>query len=151
MLPVHGTHEALALAIATRAHAGQRDKAGEPYIEHPKRVAARLERDEERSTALLHDVLEDTPMTAADLLAAGIPAQVVRAVETLTKQKGETYEAYMQRVKRDPLARSVRLADLGDNMDLSRLPVVTERDLKRLSKYEWARAYLLEPEREARE
>lgn len=143
--PTEPTLEALALSVATRAHEGQTDKAGAPYIEHPKWVAARLTTDEEKAVALLHDVLEDTPVTAAELLAASVPARVVEAVETLTKQAGEPYKAYLQRVKADPLARTVKLADLADNMDLARLPEVTGKDRERLAKYERAKAYLLEP------
>jgi len=139
------TIEALALSIAARAHRGQYDKAGQPYIEHPKRVAAQLTSDEEKAAALLHDVLEDTPVTAAELLAAGVPARVVGTVEALTKRKGETYDVYLQRVKADAIARVVKLADLADNMDLTRLPQVTAKDRERLAKYEWARAYLLGP------
>lgn len=132
----------LALEIATVAHRGQVDKAGIDYIEHPKVVASYVTEGEEKSTAYLHDVLEDADVTADDLMRQGILHQVVTAVETLTKNSKEPYFTYLEKVKLNPIARVVKLADLKHNSDLSRLPSPTEEDYKRLEKYKKAIAFL---------
>jgi len=141
----------LAIQIATDAHAGQVDKAGVDYILHPLYVASLLEDESEavQSAAILHDVLEDTMTSAKDLLDAGVPVAVVATVEALTKSKYESYDAYIERVTRDPDAIKVKIADLTHNSDLSRLKVITEKDLDRTAKYasliEKLRALHLEP------
>lgn len=89
--------------IARRAHAGQVDKAGVPYAHHPAWVAARVEGDDAKAAAWLHDVLEDTNLTADDLRRAGIPEEVVHTVEVLTHAEGESYQDYLERVARHPL------------------------------------------------
>ena len=127
-----------ALLIAEKAHHGQTDKAGKPYIEHPKRVAQALQTVEEKMAGLLHDVIEDTKLTAEDLINLGMPEVVVEAVVALTKQPGETYDAFIDRVKTNPLAVRVKMADIGDNMNLDRLEKVTDEDLARNQKYEKA-------------
>lgn len=129
-------------SIARRAHEGQTDKAGKPYIEHPAWVAAHVDGDEARAAAWLHDVLEDTDATADDLARAGIPERVVAAVRALTHAPGESYEEYLARVAGDPLAVRVKLADLAHNSDLSRIPCPTERDRERAAKYRRAVAFL---------
>ena len=136
-----------ALAIALKAHSGQLDKGGAVYILHPLRVMAKMSNDIERAVAILHDVLEDSSYTAADLLEAGISTEVVEAVQALTKVldiNGEpmAYEDYLVKVKANALARTVKLADLEDNMDLSRLHQVTDKDLKRREKYQNAVTFL---------
>lgn len=131
-----------AIAIAVQAHAGQVDKAGRPYILHPLRVMAAMTTDEERATAVLHDVIEDTPIEGRDLIDADIPPAVVVAVDVLTKIPGMAYEDYLERVKANPIARQVKLSDLRDNMDLSRLQTVTETDRQRLAKYQRAKLFL---------
>ncbi|MBK5941425.1 HD domain-containing protein [Halochromatium roseum] len=136
-----------AIQIATKAHEGQQDKAGKPYIEHPLRVMAAMQTDQERAAAVLHDVLEDTDTTAAHLLQAGIPERVVIAVKALTKRPGEPYADFVARCADDQIARAVKTADLKDNMDLSRLPVVTEKDRARTEKYAAALAQIDEHER----
>lgn len=133
---------AIAEAIARRAHAVQVDKAGAPYIEHPAWVAARMEGGDAKAAAWLHDVLEDTDVTADDLAEAGIPANVVDAVLALTRRPGESYEAYLARVAENPLAVQVKLADLEHNSDLSRIPHSTERCRARVEKYRRAREFL---------
>ena len=110
-----------AIALATKAHAGQLDKAGRPYIEHPLRVMARVSGAPAKMAAVLHDVLEDTEVTAAELLSLGCPPEVVRAVEALSKREGEGYEDFVARAAKDPIAREVKRADLLDNSDESRL------------------------------
>ncbi|MBX7110646.1 MAG: GTP pyrophosphokinase [Dehalococcoidia bacterium] len=128
-----------ALAIAVEAHRGQVDKAGQPYILHPLRVMARVSAPAERLVAVLHDVVEDSPTTLDDLRAAGFPEEVVRAVDFLTRREDETYEAFIERVTGDPLARRVKLADLEDNMTLTRLNELDDRAVERLGRY--LRAY----------
>ncbi|MGZ4419002.1 MAG: HD domain-containing protein [Gaiellaceae bacterium] len=102
----------LADRLAARYHEGQPDKAGEPYIGHPRRVAARLSDPTLKAAALLHDVLEDTEATPASLAAEGVPLEVIRIVEILTRREGkESYEAFVARVAKDPCARIVKIAD----------------------------------------
>lgn len=134
-----------ALALAVEAHRGQKDKAGQTYILHPLRVMMRLETDAERTVALLHDVVEDTPWTLEKLRAAGYPEEVLSALDALTRRDGETYEAFIERVRPHALARRVKLADLEDNMDVRRLAAVTPKDAERLARYRAAWARLREP------
>lgn len=133
-----------AIAIAATAHAGQRDKAGQPYILHPIRVMLRVNSDDERMAAVLHDVIEDTSITLAQLSAEGFPAAVVEAVEALTKRPGESRLAAAGRAAIHPIARAVKLADNAENMDLSRIPHPSERDLARMEEYRAVRTLLLE-------
>ena len=132
----------LALSIAKAAHRGQFDKAGIDYIEHPIYVASQVDSEEEKAVALLHDVIEDSPFTAEELLLAGLPETVVTAVQILSKKKGQDYQTYLKTVKSNPLARAVKLADLKHNSDLSRLENITDKDLERLEKYKKAIDYL---------
>ena len=131
---------AIAERIAREAHAGQTDKSGRPYIEHPAHVAAAVAEHgpQAQCVAWLHDVIEDTQVTPADLLAAGLPQEVVDAVLAMTHREGETYFDYVLRAKQNPLARAVKLADLAHNMDLSRLAEIRPRDLERQAKYQRA-------------
>ena len=132
----------LALSIATEAHGGQFDKAGIDYIEHPIFVASQVDSEEEKAVALLHDVIEDSSVTAEELLNAGLPETVVTAVQILSKKKGQDYQTYLKTVKSNPLARAVKLADLKHNSDLSRLETITDKDLEGLEKYKKAIDYL---------
>ena len=132
----------LALSIARQAHEGQLDKAGVDYIEHPIYVASQVESEKEKAVALLHDVLEDSSVTAEELLIAGLPETVVTTVQVLTKQTGQDYQSYLQAVKSNPLACRVKLADLKHNSDLSRLTSITEKDRERLKKYKKAIDFL---------
>ena len=132
----------IALAIAKKAHAGQVDKAGVDYIQHPLYVASQVKTEQEKAVALLHDVLEDSDITAADLLAYGLSNEVVTAVQTLTKKKGQSYQDYLEKVKSNNLARVVKLADLKHNSDLSRLKTVSNTDYQRVKKYKNAIRYL---------
>ena len=124
-----------AVSLAAQAHLGQTDKAGAPYILHPLRVMFRCRSAAAMMAAVLHDVVEDTPVTLADLRSQGFPEEVVRAVGCLTRLADETYEAFIERVKTDPVALEVKVADLEDNMDLRRLADPQPRDLERLAKY----------------
>lgn len=133
-----------ALAIAKDAHKGQVDKAGVDYIQHPLFVASLVEGELAKTVALLHDVVEDSDWTLEDLRKDGLPEEVVQAVGILTKKRNENYEEYILRVKQNPLARQVKLADLQHNSDLSRLSNVTDRDRKRVEKYQKAISFLSE-------
>ncbi|PHB08657.1 GTP pyrophosphokinase [Bacillus wiedmannii] len=134
----------IAHEIAKTAHGGQVDKAGIDYIKHPEAVASFVNTNEEKATAYLHDVLEDTEMTANDLLSAGIPHNIVEAVQVLTKERYTPYFEYLSKVKENSLARTVKLADLKHNSDRSRLARITDKDLKRLEKYRKAIQFLEE-------
>ena len=124
-----------AIALAVEAHRGQREKAGQPYILHVLRVMFRLETDVERIVGVLHDVVEDTGRSFADLRSLGYPEEVLAALDCVTKREGEGYEQFVERAAANPVARRVKLADLEDNMDLRRLPAVGEKDLERLGRY----------------
>ena len=132
----------MALALATRAHEGQVDHAGAPYILHPIRVAERCRTMEAKIVALLHDT---TDLTPAYLLQQGFPTSLVEAVISVTRREGEDYEEYVRRSAANHIGREVKIADLEDNMDLRRLPELTERDVARTRKYLHAWHYLQDP------
>lgn len=123
------------IAFAVEAHRGQKDKAGDPYILHPLRMMSRLHGTHVRMAALLHDVVEDTGHSLDQLRARGVPEPVLAAVDCLTKREGESYDQFLDRVLPNAIARKVKLADLEDNMDVRRMPEVTEAGRERLSKY----------------
>ena len=129
-----------AKTIATSAHKGQVDKAGKPYIKHPMRVMNMGKTVEEKIAGVLHDVVEDSDWTFEMLEKEGIPKDVMDALRCVTKlSEDEDYDHFIERVKTNPLAVKVKLNDLKDNMDITRLGEVTEKDLTRLNKY--IRAY----------
>lgn len=121
--------------LATAAHTGQSDKAGKPYIYHPRTVAAMVETEEEKTVALLHDVVEDTSVTLDELRQHGFSEDVITAVDVLTKRPGVDYHEYTERVKQNPLALAVKIADMTHNMDLSRIDQPTAKDYARVEKY----------------
>ena len=127
-----------AIELAKQHHEGQTDKAGKPYIEHPLRVMNQVESEEEKIVAVLHDIVEDTDISLDELRNEGFSEEVVSAVECLTKQDGENYDSYIERISFNPLAVKIKLADLEDNRDLTRLPEVTDKDLERVEKYDKA-------------
>ncbi len=136
---------ATARRLAEMHHDGQLDKAGAPYIGHIQRVADRVSHldPEVIAAALLHDILEDTAATAADLAAAGIPATVIEAVVLLTKTGGPL-EDYYARIREHPVALAVKLADIADNADPARQAQLDPDTRRRLTaKYDKARAALL--------
>ena len=139
---MRSSQEELARAIAVEAHRGQLDKGGKPYIEHPAYVASHVAGDVCKAAAWLHDVVEDTETTIQDLSALGISKEVLDAVRDLTHGEGEPYSDYLQRVKANPVARQVKLADLAHNSDLTRLRKVTDADLRRIAKYKDAIEFL---------
>ncbi len=124
-----------AIEIAASAHAGQVDKAGQPYILHPLRVMLSVETVNERIAAVLHDVVEDTQWTFDALRNEGFSEIVLKAVVALTKQDGESRIVAARRAADNPIARAVKLADVSDNMDLSRISDPKESDFARLEEY----------------
>lgn len=128
-----------AISLAEKAHQGQVDKGGHPYIGHPKRVMENCETTEEKIVAMLHDVMEDTDYTADDLRKEGFSEEIITTLFCLTHQEGEGYMEYIERICENSLAVRVKYADLQDNMDLSRIPDPTEKDLARLEKYKLAK------------
>ena len=124
-----------AIAIAASAHAGQLDKGGHPYVLHPLRMVVRLDGTDERIVAALHDVVEDCGISLAQLREEGFSEAVVEAVASVTKRPGEAYDAFVARAALNPIGRRVKLADLEDNSDLSRIPNPSPADLERAEKY----------------
>jgi (p)ppGpp synthase/HD superfamily hydrolase len=128
-----------AIRVAVDAHAGQLDKAGKSYILHPLRVMMTVESpslDSARKVAVLHDVVEDSKWTLESLDAKfGLTTEEQAALQLLTHGEHEDYDAYVERLASHSLARAVKIADLRDNLDVTRLEQVTEKDAKRISKY----------------
>lgn len=133
-----------AIEIAVTAHAGQSDKAGAPYILHPLRVMLSLDGDDDRIVGVLHDVIEDCPGWTMDRLREeGFSEAVLDALAHVTKlSEDEEYTAFISRAAGNAIARRVKRADLLDNLDVRRLPSVSEKDGRRLSKYLAALAQL---------
>ena len=131
-----------ALELCTEKHAGQVDKAGKPYLGHIARVAGEFY-DEKAIVALLHDIVEDTDVNPGELLQKGFTKEIVDAVVAITKKENESYESFIERVGKNKMAREVKIADLEDNMNIRRLPKITEEDMVRLNKYLEAWRYLL--------
>ena len=125
-----------AIEIATEAHKGQFDKAGYDYIGHPLRVMEMGKTEEEKIVGVLHDVVEDTPWTFEVLEAEGFSQEIIEALKCVTKtSENENYDDFIERVKKNPLAVAVKINDLSDNMDIRRLPYLSDKDIKRLKKY----------------
>ena len=125
-----------ALEIATQAHQGQFDKAGRDYIGHPLRVMEMGKTEEEKIVGVLHDVIEDTDWTFEKLAEEGFSDEVIAALRRVTKiSENENYDDFIDRVKKNPLAVAVKINDLTDNMDIRRLPYLSDKDVKRLKKY----------------
>ena len=124
-----------AISIATQAHAGQVRKDGSPYILHPLHVMLQMESEVEQITAVLHDVVEDTRVSLAELEAQGMPPAALEAIELLTHEADVPYERYILALKANPIARRVKLADLKHNMDIAALPALTDQDVARLRRY----------------
>lgn len=138
-----------AAVLAAAAHQGQTDKVGEPYIEHPARVAQAVldATGDEYATAVawLHDVVEDTDVTLEDLYDLGYPPEILDAVNAISKRKGEKFTDYYERVKANDLALVVKWHDVADNSNPARLARVAPDTRDRLrAKYERARAILSE-------
>ena len=125
-----------AIEIATEAHKGQFDKAGNEYIGHPLRVMEMGRTEEEKIVGVLHDLVEDTDWTFEMLEAEGFAPEIIAALKCVTKlSENENYDAFIERVRKNPLATAVKINDLTDNMDIRRLPYLSDKDVKRLKKY----------------
>ena len=128
--------------LMMRQHYGQKDKAGKDYYFHPLRVSARLDLIEDKIVALLHDTIEDTGLTSEKLLQLGYSQNTVDAILSVTRKQGESYFDFISRANTNQTGRLVKMADLEDNMDIRRLPDLTEKDWHRLNKYLHAYHYL---------
>ena len=134
-----------AIEIARQAHAGQVDKGGADYIGHPLRVMERGENEKQKIVGVLHDVVEDSDWTFEMLEEEGFSDEIIDALRCITKQsEDEDYDAFISRVMTSPLSLKVKLYDLEDNMDLSRLKCVTDADLSRCEKYQRVHDRLVE-------
>ena len=136
-----GTLE-VALQLAAAAHSGQKEMNGKPYILHPIRVMLSVSTTDEQIAAVLHDTVEDTDVTYEQLSEAGFSAEIISAVKALTKLDGESRVEAARRAVEHPIARQVKLADVKDNMDMSRIPDPTEKDFARLDEYKLVKEIL---------
>lgn len=131
-----------AIEIATEQHAGQFDKAGQPYLEHPMRVMRAMRSDVERIVAVLHDVIEDGTITLAQLGTEGFSKEIQEALDSVTRRPGEDYMVFIARASANPIGRWVKYEDLRDNANLTRIDRPTEADFARTKKYQRAIAHL---------
>jgi len=131
-----------AIKIALETHENQVDKGGETYILHPLRLMVQMPTEELQIIAVLHDVVEDSNYTFEYLIKEGFTTEVIEALRALTKQENEQYSDFIQRVKENPLATKVKIADLKDNSNLDRIQNPTEKDLERVKKYKKAIEFL---------
>ena len=123
------------IKFALDVHAGQTDRYGRPYILHPLHLMSQMDTEVELMAAVLHDVIEDSETTLDDLRRLGLPEEVIQVVSLLTHDEADSYEEYVHRLKPNPIARKIKLADLLHNMDIRRMNSVTEKDAARLEKY----------------
>lgn len=131
-----------AIQIAAKAHAGQKDKNNAPYILHPIKVMLQLKDQNEQICGVLHDVLEDTEVTTDDLTKEGFSDEVLEIISLLTHDSNTSYDDYLKGISNNEHARNIKLADLKDNLDISRLGNLTDKDLARINKYKEAQAVL---------
>lgn len=124
-----------ALKLAYEKHDGQVDKSGLPYIFHPFHLAEQMDDEDSVIVALLHDVVEDTDVTADDLAEMGFSERVIDAIKIMTHDKSVDYFEYIKKISANPIAAKVKITDLRHNSDLTRLDVVTEKDRERVEKY----------------
>ena len=127
-----------ALKLSFEAHKNQVDKSGMPYVYHPFHLAEQMETEATVIVALLHDVVEDTDYTLEDIRVMGFPEQVIEALALMTHDKSVPYMDYVEKIKKNPIAKAVKLADLKHNSDLTRLDIVDEKARKRAEKYKTA-------------
>ena len=124
-----------ALTLCFNAHKDQIDKSGMPYVFHPFHLAEQMTDEITVTVALLHDVVEDSDYTLEDLRRLGFPEEVVGAVALMTHTEGVPYMDYVAKIKKNPIAKAVKLADLAHNSDATRLETLTQRDIDRAAKY----------------
>jgi (p)ppGpp synthase/HD superfamily hydrolase len=128
-----------ALDIAIHAHKGQVDKAGKAYILHPLRLMNQFVDEKLMIVSILHDVVEDSDFTLDDLNNEGFSSEIINAVDCLTKRQDEEYSSFIDRVMDNSLARQVKIVDIKDNLDISRLSEpLSKKDIERLEKYQMA-------------
>ena len=133
-----------AIKLSFDAHKDQLDKSGLPYVFHPFHLAEQMTDETTTAVALLHDVIEDTDYTLDDIRALGFTSEVLEAVALMTHAPDVDYMEYVKEIKKNPVARAVKLADLKHNSDMSRLDTVTPYDITRAEKYKRAIALLEE-------
>ncbi len=127
------------IIFAARKHKKQFDKEGEPYILHLLRVMGRMNTKEEQIVAVLHDILEDTKTTTKELYSLGLDRKLIKAIEAITKMEGEGYPEFIDRLKKNRIAKAVKFADITDNLDPKRLQGLPVNIRKRLmNKYQGA-------------
>ena len=131
-----------AMKLCFEAHKDQVDKSGMPYVFHPFHVAEQMTAEATTIVALLHDVVEDTDYTLEDIAAEGFGKEILEAVALMTHEDDIPYLDYVAKLKENPIARAVKLADLAHNSDLSRIGEIDEETKQRLEKYKKARAIL---------
>ena len=131
-----------ALKLCFKAHKRQKDKSGMPYVFHPFHLAEQMVTEEKTIVALLHDVVEDTRYTFRHLEKMGFEKPIIDALKLLTHNDGSEYMEYVARIKNNPIAKAVKLADLRHNSDLSRLDSVDNKAIERRQKYLAAIEYL---------
>ena len=134
------------IAFASEKHRGQKDRSGREYIHHPMYVMVYQKSLDAKKVAILHDVIEDTDATYQDLEDLGCSSKVIEAIRAITKIKGEGYQDYLERVKHNKLATAVKIQDIRQNMDLSRLNKISDKDIERTLRYAKAMQYLKEDE-----
>ena len=129
-----------AIEIALEAHKGALDKGGNPYILHPLRVMLQMDSEEEMIVAVLHDVVEDSEKWSFDKLhKEGFSKKIINSLRSVTKEnENEDYEKFIDRSVKDKIGRKVKIADISDNLDISRLKEVTDKDILRINKYKKA-------------
>lgn len=133
-----------ALKLCFEAHKNQVDKTGLPYVFHPFHLAEQMDSEIAVVCALLHDVVEDTPLSLQDIAEMGFPREAVEVLALLTHEEGVPYMEYVQKIKHNPIARQVKIADLQHNSDLTRMDTVDEWAQRRNAKYSEALRILTE-------
>ena len=128
-----------AIQIAVTAHFGTKDRGGKPYILHPINVMMRVEKEDEKIVAILHDVVEDTSWTFDLLRKEGFSEIIIEALESVTKRdENEDYDEFIKRSFNNEIARKVKIADLRENLDITRIGDLNEKDILRVNKYKKA-------------
>ncbi|MEO0591017.1 MAG: GTP pyrophosphokinase [Pseudomonadota bacterium] len=135
-----------AIEIAVAAHKGARDKGGQPYILHPLRLMMAMPDDAHKTVAVLHDVVEDSDWTFEALADEGFTPEIIAALQSVTRtNRYEPYMDFAARAKADPIGRVVKIADITDNLDVTRIGELSDKDLERINKYKRALALLRAP------
>ncbi|MDP9698342.1 MULTISPECIES: HD domain-containing protein [Paenibacillus] len=124
-----------AISLALQAHKGQLDKGGQPYILHPLAVMNRVESMEEKIVAVLHDAIEDSEVTIEELRGLGFSEEILTAIQLLTRSTEDSYEEFIEKTTTNRTARNVKIADIKENMNISRIKNPTQEDYNRLDKY----------------